>query len=191
MSDAALSGSASGGDGGREDDAERFARLHSRIAIAVARVCPSWLAADRDDLVQIAMLKVMRVGRDREGFEELSTSYLYRVAYSAVIDEMRVRRRRSEVPLETHEGGEGGDMQDTRHANPEMATRAREIGRGMRSCLDAMSGDRRVALTLRLLGHTVPEAARQLGWPGKRVENLVYRGLSDLRACLERKGLKP
>jgi RNA polymerase sigma-70 factor (ECF subfamily) len=82
-------------------------------------------------------------------------------------------------------------MQETRQADPEDATRAREIGRGIRACLAAISDDRRVALTLRLLGHSVPEAARQLGWPGKRVENLVYRGLSDLRACLERKGLKP
>jgi RNA polymerase sigma-70 factor, ECF subfamily len=188
MSDAALGGGASGAEAARDADAERFAELRSRLTLAVARVCPSWLAADRDDLVQIAMLKVMHVRRDREGIEGLSSSYLHRVAFSAVIDEMRVRRRRSEVPLDPDEGGE---MRDTRHANPESATRAREIGRGVRACLAAMSGDRRVALTLRLLGNSVPETAHRLGWPGKRVENLVYRGLADLRACLERKGLKP
>jgi len=188
MSDWAFGGGTSGADVAREADGERFSQLRSRLAIAVARVCPSWLAADRDDLVQIAMLKVMHVGRDREGNEELSSSYLHRVAFSAVIDEMRVRRRRSEVPLDPDEGG---DLRDTRLADPERTTRAREIGRGVRACLAAMSGDRRVALTLRLLGNSVPEAARRLGWPGKRVENLVYRGLADLRACLERKGLKP
>jgi len=188
MSDAAFGGGASRADAAREGDAEHFALLRARLVLAVARVCPSWLAADRDDLVQIAMLKVMHVARDREGNEELSSSYLHRVAFSAVIDEMRVRRRRSEVALDTDDGS---DMRDTRHANPESTSRAREIGRGVRSCLAAMSGDRRVALTLRLLGNSVPETARRLGWPGKRVENLVYRGLADLRACLERKGLKP
>ena len=188
MRDGTLAGGASGSGGGREDEAERFARLRGRLATAVARVCPAWLANERDDLVQASMFKVMRITRDREGNEELSPSYLYRVAFSAVIDEMRVRRRRSEVPLEPDEGGE---VQETRQANPEDATRAREIGRGIRVCLAAISDDRRVALTLRLLGHSVPEAARRLGWPGKRVENLVYRGLADLRACLERKGLKP
>jgi RNA polymerase sigma-70 factor (ECF subfamily) len=188
MSDAAFGGSASGRDPAREADPERLARLRARIAMAIARACPAWLAADRDDLVQNAMLKVMRIERDREGNEEFSSSYLHRVAFSAVVDEMRLRRRRSEVPLDSDEGS---DVQDIRNANPEHEMRAREIGSGMRACLAAMSGDRRVALTLRLLGHTVPEAASRLGWEGKRVENLVYRGLADLRACLERKGLKP
>jgi RNA polymerase sigma-70 factor (ECF subfamily) len=39
--------------------------------------------------------------------------------------------------------------------------------------------------------HTVPEAARILGWTLKRTENLVYRGLADLRACLAAKGQTP
>jgi hypothetical protein len=63
----------------------------------------------------------------REGNEELSPSYLHRV-FNAVIDEMRVRRRRSEVLLEPDEGGE---VQETWQANPEDATRARDR-RGIR-----------------------------------------------------------
>lgn len=188
MSDADFAEGASGDVRDGEGDGNRFERLRGRLARAVARVCPSWLAADRDDLVQAALLKVMAVGREREGNDELSSSYLHRAAFSAVIDELRVRRRRSEVSLEADEGSE---VRETRQATPEQTTRAREIGRGLRACLAAMSGDRRVALTLRLLGDSVPEVARRLGWPDKRAENLVYRGLADLRACLERKGLKP
>jgi RNA polymerase sigma-70 factor (ECF subfamily) len=37
----------------------------------------------------------------------------------------------------------------------------------------------------------VAEAARILDWSPKRTENLVYRGLADLRGCLTSKGLKP
>ena len=54
-----------------------------------------------------------------------------------------------------------------------------------------MSKDRRLAVTLYLQGHTVPEAARILGWAAKRTENLVYRGLADLRQCLLGKGHTP
>ena len=50
---------------------------------------------------------------------------------------------------------------------------------------------RRLAVALYLQGHSVPEAAKLLEWGNKRTENLVYRGLADLRECLAKKGLKP
>jgi RNA polymerase sigma-70 factor (ECF subfamily) len=55
----------------------------------------------------------------------------------------------------------------------------------------SMTGDRRRAVMLYLQGHSVPEAARLLGWTAKRTENLVYRGLADLRHCLRAKGHTP
>jgi RNA polymerase sigma-70 factor (ECF subfamily) len=51
--------------------------------------------------------------------------------------------------------------------------------------------ERRLAVTLYLHGHSVPDAARILDWSAKRTENLVYRGLADLRECLLSKGLRP
>jgi RNA polymerase sigma-70 factor (ECF subfamily) len=44
-------------------------------------------------------------------------------------------------------------------------------------------------VTLHLQGHSVPQVAGFFAWNTKRAENLVYRGLSDLRQCLESKGL--
>jgi RNA polymerase sigma-70 factor (ECF subfamily) len=40
-----------------------------------------------------------------------------------------------------------------------------------------------------LHGHSVAEVAALLGWRFKKAENLVYRGLADLRRCLATKGL--
>ena len=57
--------------------------------------------------------------------------------------------------------------------------------------LQELSEDRRRAVTLYLQGHSIPEAARILEWDVKRTENLVYRGLADLRTCLLRKGHRP
>ena len=54
-----------------------------------------------------------------------------------------------------------------------------------------MPRDRRLAVTLHLQGHSVPDAARVLDWPVKRTENLVYRGMADLRECLMSKGIEP
>ena len=166
----------------------RHERLRRDLSRAVGAVCPSWLAADRDDLVQAAMIKVMAIERRGEGDPPLGPSYLYRVAHSAVIDEIRVRQRRPEVSLEENEVASG---QMARDPAPDETAHGREIGGAIRACLAAMKRERRLAITLRLLGHSVPEAARLLGWSGKSTENLVYRGLSDLRACLERKGMTP
>lgn len=153
---------------------------------AVARVCPPWLADRADDLVQVALLRIYEVQRRSEGKAELSSFYLKKAAYSAVVDEIRRRRRRQEVSLE-EEGPEGQTASS--QPDPERASAGAEIGRAIRDCLGSLVRPRRLAVTLYLEGHRVAEAARLLGWSAKKAENLVYRGLADLRGCLEAKGL--
>jgi len=172
------------------DETVDYVALRRDIARAVGRLCPHWMADARDDLVQSALLRVMHIvekrSRSGEGNPGASTSYLYKVAYSVLVDELRRRRRRRETDLE-----EDAVVIPRAKENPERTAAARQIGRGIRGCLRAMKHERRLAVTLHLQGHTVPEAARLLNWAFKRTENLVYRGLSDLRACLTAKGLQP
>jgi RNA polymerase sigma-70 factor (ECF subfamily) len=152
-------------------------------------VCPSWPAARRDDLVQSAVMRVMHV-LDRsnaagEGDPGLTPSYLYRVAHSTLVDELRRIRRQRETPLED----DAVESMPVAQEDPERLAVSREIGRGIQNCLTRLKRERRLAVTLYLQGHTVPESARLLDWSPKRTENLVYRGLADLRACLASKGL--
>lgn len=166
---------------------ELLERLRTRVARSVSRVCPAWLAADADDIVQVAMIKVMRELAHREGNTVPPSSYLMKVAYSATVDEIRRRRRMAETPLEdatepmTHRAAD----------NPERQAEARRIASSVTECLARLAEPRRLAATLFLQGHTVPEASRLLGWTVKKVENLVLRGMADLRVCLTAKGLKP
>ena len=168
-----------------------YERLRKDVARAVARLCPGWLAQRREDLVQVAVMRVMRITGQRssspEGNDALSASYLYRVAYSVLVDEIRRLRRHPET-----------DLEDSAVAplmvaaeNPERMAASKEIGRGIQECLAQMKRERRLAATLHLQGHTVPEAARILDWALKQTENLVYRGLADLRKCLLAKGIRP
>ena len=117
----------------------------------------------------------------------LSPSYLYKVAYSALIDEIRRIRRRREDPLDE------SDSMPTQavHGNPEAIAAGQEIGRGVLDCLAGLNRDRRLSVTLYLQGHSVVEAARILEWPEKKTQNLVYRALADLRECLAAKGITP
>ena len=115
----------------------------------------------------------------------LAAAYLYKVAHSALVDEIRRVRRRRESDLDEAGAAPAAAPTD----DPERIAASREIGRGIQDCLSQMTRDRRLAVTLYLQGHTVPDAARVLDWPAKRTENLVYRGLAALRECLKKKGM--
>ena len=75
--------------------------------------------------------------------------------------------------------------------NPHRDLAAKDLGSGIEGCLGEMVRPRRVAVILHLQGHTVAEVGRILGWPTTRANNLVYRGLQNLRSCLTLKGLAP
>lgn len=138
--------------------------------------------------MQTALLKVMEIEKRREGETVWTPFYLSRVAHSALVDEIRRRRCRPEESIE--EEVEEKSVA-TEGADPERGTLGRELGRGLRACLSALVEARRRACTLHLLGHGTMEVARLLGWEYKKAENAVYRGLTDLRLCLESKGLTP
>jgi RNA polymerase sigma-70 factor (ECF subfamily) len=119
---------------------------------------------------------------------EVGPSYIKRVAYTAVVDEIRRLRARPDISM--------ADSLETvaaahDEADPEIRCRGRESGEAIHSCLDRLITSRRAAVTLFLLGHTVAEISGILGWSRRKVENLVYRGLADLRSCLAEKGIEP
>lgn len=169
---------------------EQWRTLAAALTRAVRRQCPQWLASDADDIVQAALAKVMKSDKVGEGQPPLSAFYLHRVAHSALVDEIRRRRRRREVALE--EPDEGDERPTTNEpstqSTPESAATLRELGANVRGCLKDMQRERRLAVMLHLQGHSVPEVARVLGWLLKRTDNMVYRGLADLRRCLTARG---
>jgi RNA polymerase sigma-70 factor, ECF subfamily len=171
-----------------------YAQLHRDLVRAVDRVCPRWMADRADDLVQVALMRVMEIQRKKEGTAEFSAFYLKKAAYSAMIDEIRRLRRRQEVSLEggseEEDSGSGAFDPAAPAPDPERASAGRQVGRAIRDCLGRMVPPRRHAVTLNLQGHSVPEIGRLLGWTAKKAENLVYRGMSDLRGCLGEKGIQ-
>lgn len=162
--------------------------LRAQLTAAVGRICPAWMAEQREDLVQVSLVKVMEIEKRREGETLWTPFYLSRVAHSALVDEIRRRRRRPEEPLEEEAADKVPSLEG---ADPERETLGLELGRGLRACLAAMVEARRRACTLHLLGHGTLEVARFLSWDSKKAENAIYRGLADLRLCLEKKGFAP
>lgn len=174
-----------------EEDASdpAVAALTAALGRVIQKVCPAWLVNHRDDLVQAAVLKVLDLRRrSGEGIDDVPSSLLYRVAHSALVDEIRRYRRRRETALDS--GGVAVE-QSGRVRDPEALAAGRETGRAIRGCLGRMKRERRRAVTLYLQGNSVPESALALGWDRKRTENLVFRGLRNLRDCLTKKGIRP
>jgi RNA polymerase sigma-70 factor (ECF subfamily) len=104
-----------------------------------------------------------------------------------LVDEIRRVRRRRETGIED----ETVELKAVTAEDPERLTASAEIGRGIQDCLVCLKRERRLAVTLYLQGQGVVDISRVLEWPRKSVENLVYRGLADLRQCLLAKGLRP
>jgi RNA polymerase sigma-70 factor (ECF subfamily) len=165
-----------------------IADLRRRLLRAVTRICPSWLAAEAEDLVQVALMRLLEATAKHERSADLSASYIKKAAYSALVDEIRRRQRRQEVPLETDVDA---PIVDSRAASPEAATALRQVGEGIQECLGRLIPPRRRAVALFLFGHTVPQVAGLLGWSAMKANNLIFRGLADLRRCLAAKGLRP
>lgn len=150
----------------------------------VDTLCPAWLRNEREDLAQMAALKVLRSTaevRHRSGL-------FRRVAYSVIVDEIRYRKRRNVV-------GMSPSMPDrianSNEIDPETRAAGAQLGMRVVSCLDRLVPDRRRAVTLYLQSHKIPEIARLLGCNRKRASNLVYRGMADLREALREAGLEP
>jgi RNA polymerase sigma-70 factor (ECF subfamily) len=167
---------------------EEWEALRGRLRAAVIRACPHWLAEQIDDIVQTVLLQLFHTLKKSEGKRAFSSIYLAKAAHGATVDEIRRRARRREVAEE--------DVRVTETASaaapsPESSSALRELGRGVRECLARMVSPRRLAVILHLHGCTVPETAKRYRWTPKKAENLVYRGLKDLRRCLAAKGLAP
>src|SRR4029453_8034234 len=113
------------------------------------------------------------------GAAEFSPGYLYRTAYTVVIDEIRRRKRLQEVPIDN------GPPLHSGQAGPARHVIGREVRDAIRRCLAGLAASRRRAVVLHLLGHTLAEIAALLECQPKQAENLASRGRADLRACLE------
>ena len=159
--------------------------LREQLLRSVRRICHGRLAQEAEDFVQSAFISAAKANPEFEGDRSRTVAYLKKAAFSAFMDEVRRWLRRREVQpqdgldaLVTPSTGEGFE-------------RSVAIGQGIGECLAGLSASRRLAVTLWLQGHSAPEVARLLRWSVRRADNLIYRGRTDLRACLAGKGLEP
>jgi len=137
--------------------------------------------------VQAAMMRIISRHRDGVELDAMGSGYVFKVAYTALVDEIRHQRRRK---LDSTSSAEETEFH-TEAGDPERRTAARQLGAAIKACLALLAQTRNVAVSLYLQGFNVPQISEQLGGSRKQAENAVYRGLADMRRCLTDKGVQP
>lgn len=178
VDDHALVAAAQGGDRSSLDVLLR--RHYDRIYAVCRRVIGH--DADAADAAQEAMIAIVRGLAKFDGRSSFST-WTYRIATNASLDELRRRQRR---PV-NHLAHKDNDNNHVEIADPQSSTRIDAIGDHLLidSALAALPEDFRVAVVLRDVGDLdYAEIAEVLGVPVGTVKSRIARGRAVLAANL-------
>jgi len=164
-----------------------------RVVERMARAqCPSWFREElRQEVQQETLLRLAQKGDAADGHpRQFFSSFLWQTIHyvRGEVARREGRRHDREVPLPDSESGPVDPSQWS--GSPDQVARRHETGQIIRICLQQLSKDRRVAVTLHLTGYTYQEIAQQLEWSRKSAENRVCRGLRQLRAKLVDRGVE-
>jgi RNA polymerase sigma-70 factor (ECF subfamily) len=135
------------------------------------------------DVSQEAFLKAYR-GLPAFKGEARFSSWLYQIALNLCRDRLRRRKGREFVSLD--------DVAPAMHGGPNVAdvVESRDLARRVASAVEDLSAEQREVIVLKEYeGLTFPEIAEVLGIPVSTVKTRLYRGLVQLRALLETRGL--
>jgi len=160
----------------------------------IAHFCPKDLGIHFSDIEQEARLKLWRALQSEREIRD-PASYLYRIAMTATLDAVRriKAKREEQLRLVEDEGEDEGApraLSSDPNRSPEMEAERKQLADKVRTALARLSDNRRRAVGLYLEGMTSQEIATLLGWSEPKARNLLYRGLSDLRARLHAEGIE-
>jgi RNA polymerase sigma-70 factor (ECF subfamily) len=144
--------------------------------------------ADLEDVLQEVRIRLWRAhsGERSEQIEQVSASYVYRVAVSAAIDLLRRRRARGAEQTVTLEEAQEPVAPG---ADPTRSVEESELAAQLATAIEAITPSRRPVLRMHLAGYSREEIAAVMGWSEAKTRNLLYRGLADLREQLTGMGI--
>lgn len=163
---------------------ERFGTMMRRVGARYRLSNP-----DIDELIQEVRIRLWRSRPTSELLAAVSASYMYRAALTAaltVIRRRRVKTHGKDEPLdERHEMFVAASTDQTQ----DLA--ASELASEIERALASLGSSREPVVRMHLNGYSREEIATLLGWSEAKTRNLLYRGLTDLRAALSERGIGP
>ena len=167
------------------DDPVDLEELREILMQALRRKCSRRFESHFEDIVQRVLVKVVERSEDSSALVPVGPGYWVKAAHNALVDETRRLRSKLEGPSPP----EHEKSWFSEEPGPDRAFQSKQIGAAIYDCLQQQVDARKQAVTLYLHGYSAKESGKVLHYPEKRVRNLVFRGLSDLRRCLSGKGI--
>ncbi|MCJ7582921.1 MAG: sigma-70 family RNA polymerase sigma factor [Candidatus Aminicenantes bacterium] len=155
-------------------------KLYLVIQTSVQSFHPQKLGIDPEDLAQEIRIKLWKIFESDKKILNYS-SYIKRVINSIIIDQIRTSRRFEKIiDLEKRR-----NVQDQGISNVPIRIRQDVI-----LAVNSLIESRRKVVRWFLFGLSVSEIAKILNIDEAKANNLLYRGIKDLRNILESKGVK-
>jgi RNA polymerase sigma-70 factor (ECF subfamily) len=171
-----------------EGDRDRFGdlvgRYQSRLVNYLFRLLRN--VDDAHDLAQEVLVKVYQV-LDRYDPQYRFSTWLFRVAQNAAIDQIRRRRLKVVSLRQDDEEGEGRDWDlPSPERGPYGELRNRERGDAIQEAIEALPWEYRELILLRHFGELPYEEIAQIkGMPLGTVKNKLFRGRQMLKEKLQ------
>jgi RNA polymerase sigma-70 factor (ECF subfamily) len=180
-SDAELVARANAGDRGALEALLR--RHHDRVLVLCRRLCRD--RGDAEDAAQNALIAIVR-GLARFDGSAAFTTWSYRVATNAALDELRRRGRRPLVAIDDESVLDRPATHDDHHEAPEAAAVLGEHRRTLQHALDQLPDEFRIPVVLRDLAELdYAEIAELLELAPGTVRSRIARGRAKLAALVE------
>jgi len=142
--------------------------------------------ADVDEMMQQVRIRLWRARGESEQISRAPASYVYRTAVSAALDMIRRQHaQRIEQTVSIQDPG----VAVPAGVSPERDLEYSELAAQVARAIESIPASRRPVVRMYLAGHPREEIASLLGWTEAKTRNLLYRGLTDLRARLTAQGI--
>jgi RNA polymerase sigma-70 factor (ECF subfamily) len=171
-------------DGDRDRFGDLVDRYQARLVNYLFRLLRN--VDDAHDLAQEVLVKVYQV-LDRYDPQYRFSTWLFRVAQNAAIDQIRRRRLKVVSLRQDDEEGEGRDWDlPSGERGPYGELRNRERGDAIQEAIDGLPWEYRELILLRHFGELPYEEIAQLkGMPLGTVKNKLFRGRQMLKEKLQ------
>jgi len=138
---------------------------------------------DPEDIIQEVKIRLWKRFCGEKKVVNLS-SYIKKVVGSVLIDQLRKSRAEERLIRQA--------MQKNREEEKPPGERdaGESLRRTLEEAVDSLIESRRKVVKLFLLNLTIEEISSALRWSYDKTRNLLYRGLSDLRIALKKRGVE-
>ena len=163
---------------------DRFEALIAELSLAIQTSVQSFhpqkLGIDPEDLIQEIRIKLWKIFKSDKKIRNYS-SYIKRVINSIIIDQIRISRRYEKIiDLEKERNFQDQGIDDF------SIKKKKDIN----MAFDSLIESRREVVRWYLYGLNTDEISKILNLNKIKTQNLLYRGVNDLKNILKSKGIK-